>query len=116
MSGTVRVVHASPDAPPVDVGTVDGNGDVTAVADFTNLGFENASTAAGTTLPAGNLPIGIAATGTTPAVAQFTVPVSSMTRAFAVAAGSLMGNGEAFRLLVVDTTVFPWGVATINPN
>lgn len=115
-SGAIRVVHASPDAPAVDIGTVDGSGNVTAVSDFTNLGYEDASTASGTNLPAGTLPIGVAQTGTTAAVAEFTVPVSGTTRAFAVAAGSLTGNGEAFRLLVVDTTVFPWGVATINPN
>jgi hypothetical protein len=116
VGASVRVVHASPDAPAVDIGTVDGAGNVTAVSDFINLDYEDASTAEGTTLPAGTLPIGVAQTGTTTAVAEFTVPVTASTRAFAVAAGSLAGNGEAFRLLVVDTTAFPWGVATINPN
>ena len=111
----VRVVHASPDAPAVDVGTVSGN-TVTPVGDFTNLSFEEASTAAGTSLPVGDLPIGLAATGTTSPVVTFTVPTSAGLKAFAVAAGSLTGIGESFRLVIVDATNFPWQSVEVSPD
>jgi hypothetical protein len=114
-SALVRVVHASPDAPAVDVGTVSGN-TVSPVGAFTNLSFEQASAASGTALPAGDLPIGIAATGTTDAVATFTVPTSAGLQAFAVAAGSLGGNGETFRLVIVDATNYPWQSVEVSPN
>lgn len=111
----VRVVHASPDAPAVDVGTVSGN-TVTPVPDFTNLAFEQASIASGTTLPVGNLPIGLAAAGTTTPVVTFTVPTAAGLKAFAVASGSLSGNGESFRLVIVDATNFPWQSVEVLPN
>jgi len=37
-------------------------------------------------------------------------------KAFAVAAGSFLGNGETFRLILVDTGVFPWVAAEVFPN
>jgi hypothetical protein len=111
----VRVVHASPDAPAVDVGTVSGNM-VTPVGDFTNLAFEDASSAAGTPLPVGNLPIGLAATGTSTPVVTFTVPTTAGLKAFAVAAGSLNDNGASFRLVIVDATAFPWQSVEVSPN
>jgi hypothetical protein len=114
-SAQVRVIHASPDAPPVDVGTVSG-GTLTPVADFTDLSYKEGSSASGTTLPVGTLPIGVAATGTTTPVASFTVGTSAGLRAFAVAAGSLTGTGETFRLVVVDTGAFPWTAAEVAPN
>lgn len=111
----VRVVHASPDAPAVDVGTVDNN-TVTPVGDFTNLAFENASAPAGTPLPVGNLPIGLAAAGSTTPVVTFTVPTTPGLKAFAVAAGSLTGIGESFRLVIVDASAFPWQSVEVQPN
>ena len=36
--------------------------------------------------------------------------------AFAVAAGSLTGTGESFRLVLVDATSFPWVTQTVLPN
>jgi hypothetical protein len=111
----VRVIHASPDAPAVDVGTV-ANNVVTAVPDFTNLAFTAASTSAGTSLPAAALPIGIAAAGTPTPVATFTVTTASGLRAYAVAVGSLGGTGESFRLVIVNTTAFPWTAAEVAPN
>ena len=111
----VRVIHASPDAPPVDVGTASG-GVVTAVPDYVNLSFEDASTSAGTALPAASLNIGIAATGTTAAVATFDITTVAGLRAFAVAAGSYGGTGESFRLIVVDATNYPWAAVEVAPN
>jgi uncharacterized protein DUF4397 len=115
MSPLVRVIHASADAPPVDVGTVSG-GIVTAVGDFTDLSYKQGSLTSGTQLPVGTLPIGIAATGTTAPVASFSVGTADGLRGYAVAAGSFTGSGEAFRLIVVDTAVFPWTAAQIMPN
>jgi hypothetical protein len=114
----VRVVHASPDAPAVDVGTYSSD-TVTPVGDFTNLAFEDDSPAAGTALPVGSLPIGIAAAGTTTAVAKFTVPTSAGLKAFAVAAGAFTPEGqqETFRLLiVVANDDLSWQSLEIAPN
>lgn len=111
----VRVVHASPDAPIVDVGTVAG-GVLTPVDEFSGLAFEGASKGEGTPLPVGTLPIGIAKTTTTTPVATFDVTTMPGLKAFVVAAGSLEGTGKSFRLLVVDTTSFPWAAAEIQPN
>jgi len=111
----VRVVHASPDAPAVDVGTVSGNV-VTPVPDFVDLAFEESSTGTGTSLPAAALAIGVAATGSTTPVATFSITTSAGLRAFAVAAGSLGGTGESFRLVLVNTAVFPWTAAEVFPN
>jgi hypothetical protein len=111
----VRAVHASPDAPAVDIGTVAGNV-LTPVPDYTNVPFGVASTAAGTSLPVIQLLIGVAPTGSTAPLVTFDVTTAVGLRAFAVAAGSLQGTGEGFRLLLVDTTNYPWGVATIFAN
>jgi hypothetical protein len=115
MDARVRVVHASPDADAVDVGTVSGN-TLTPVDAFRNLAFEQASTASGTTLPVGNLPIGIAATGSTTPLVTFTVPTSAGLKAYAVAAGSIGGTGESFRLVIVDATDFPWQAVEVSPD
>ncbi|NNE10439.1 MAG: DUF4397 domain-containing protein [Gemmatimonadetes bacterium] len=113
----VRVVHASGDAPPVDVGTFDGS-KVTALNDFSNLAFTEASSSAGTAVPAATLTLGVAAAGSDAAVATFDVTTVSGLRAYAVAAGALAPGAmdEAFRLLIVQTEVFPWTVAEVSPN
>ena len=111
----VRVIHASPDTDPVDVGTVTG-GVLSAVPDFTNLAFEASSPAAGTVLPVGTLPIGVALTGSTDPALEFSVPTSTGLRAFAVAAGALNpANGETLRLVVVFADTFPWTAAELDP-
>lgn len=115
MEPRVRVIHASPDADAVDVGTVSG-GTLTAVSDFTNLSFSDDSKASGTVIPVGTLPIGVAATGSTSPLASFGVTTALGVRAFAVAAGSLSGPGETFRLLVVDTATYPWASAEVLPE
>lgn len=111
----VRVVHASPDAPAVDVGTVSGS-TLSPIGDFTNLAFEQSSDPTGTTVPAASLEIGVAATGSTSPAATFDVTTTPGLRAFAVAAGSFLGDGESFRLFVVDTGAWPWTNAEVMPN
>ncbi|MEJ2721366.1 MAG: DUF4397 domain-containing protein [bacterium] len=111
----VRVIHASPDAPRVDVGTVAGNV-LTPIPAFTDLGFKDASSGGGQSLPAAVLSVGVAQTGTTLPVATFGITTSPGLRAYAVAAGSLSGTGETFRLILVDTSVFPWAAAEVLPD
>jgi hypothetical protein len=112
----VRVVHASPDAPAVDVGVVSGNS-ITPVADFSGLELGESSSAAGTSIAPGNLNVGVAVAGTTtPVVAGFDLSLTAGQRAFAVASGSLGDTGASFRLLVVDATGFPWQAVTVLPN
>lgn len=113
-SPLVRVIHASPDAPTVDVGVV--NGGFTPVPDFVGLAYGDASPESGTAVPAGNLTIGVAPTTTPTPAATFDVTTVSGLRAFAVAAGSLAANGEGFRLLIVNTGVYPWTAAEVLPN
>jgi hypothetical protein len=112
---TVRVIHASPDAPTVDIGTAAG-GTVTPIAEFSGLAFTEASASAGTQLPAASLTVGIAQANTTAAVATFDVTTTPGLRAYAVALGSLGGTGEGFRLVLVETSVFPWVEAEVLPN
>jgi len=111
----VRVVHASPDAPAVDVGTWDGM-TFGAVGDYTNLAFGDASAAMGTALPAQALTIGVAATGASSPVATFDIAPADGLKAFAVAAGSLTGIGESFRLVIVDASAWPWAAVEVMPN
>jgi hypothetical protein len=114
-SPLLRVVHASPDAPRVDVGLWDGKA-FTPVSEFSDLGFGEASSDMGLALPAGNLTVGVAGAGSPNPVATFDIAPAMGMKAFAVAAGSLGGTGESFRLLAVETSVFPWQVAEVMPN
>ncbi len=114
MNPLVRVLHASPDAPAVDVGVV--NGGFTPVPGLTNLAYTQSSAAAGTAVPAASLTIGLAGAGTTNPVATFDVTPTAGLKAFVVASGSLLGTGETFRLVLVNTSVFPWVAAEVLPN
>lgn len=110
----IRVVHASPDAPAVDVGTV-AAGQVTAVTGWTDLAFGDSSDAAGVSLPASTYDLGLAATGTTAAVLQFSdVAIDAGARLHVVAAGELGDGG--FQLMVVDSSTSPWTVSAVDPD
>ena len=111
----VRIVHASPDAPAVDVGPSTA-GTVSAVPDFTNLPFTVASTELGTVLPSGSITVGVAANPGTAAVAEFDLVLTGGLRAFGNAVGTLGSDGESFRLVIVDTSVWPWISAEVMPN
>ena len=60
-SPQVRVVHASPDAPTVDVGLWDG-ANFTAISDYSGLAFGDASPASGLAIDAMNITVGVAVT------------------------------------------------------
>jgi hypothetical protein len=117
-SARIRAVHASGDAPAVDIGTVDGGtGEIDAVL-FQNVSFGQASDATGLEAPVGDLTIGVAASGSTTPVATFDVTTAAGLQAFAVAAGALAPDGaeEAFRLLLVVVSANPWVAAEVLPN
>lgn len=112
----VAVVHGSPDAPAVDVGTVDGDMIDTVLA--SDVAFAETAAADGLSLAPGTVTVGVAAAGTTDVVASFDIPVSAGLRAFAVASGALSPAGDeaSFRLLVVVTSDWPWQVLEVLPN
>jgi len=115
----LRVIHSSPDAPEVDVGTVT-SGTFTAIASLSGLSFPQSSPQAGQQVPAASLTVGVAAHGSPTPVAKFSVTTSNNERAFVVAAGLLnpTGTEKSFRLLAVDTSTNPsaWAAASVPPN
>jgi hypothetical protein len=111
----VRVVHASPDAPAVDVGPIVDD-KVAAITDFTDLDFGESSPGMGTELPVGSLTVGVAVTGTDDPAATFDITTYAGLRGFAVACGSLGGTGEGFRLVLVLTEGATWAAAEVMPN
>jgi hypothetical protein len=64
----LRVVHASPDTPAVDVGTMSGQ---VLVPVWSALAFRDATEAAGTRVPTGDLDVGIGLAGSQQAVLTF---------------------------------------------
>jgi len=113
----ITAIHASPDAPAVDIGTVDMDNMIDAVI-WENLVYLMGMPAAGTSVPAAALTLGGAPTGNTATVATFDVTTVAGLRAFAAAIGALAPDEgeEAFRLALVNTGVWPWTVAEVNPN
>lgn len=113
----VRVVHGSKDAPAVDLGP--SSGGTLSAALLSNVAFGQDSGATGVSLDAGALRLGVAATGTTAAVAEFDLTLSGGLRAFAVAAGDFddsSGNANDFGLFVVNAGVAPWTVSSVAPR
>lgn len=114
----IRAVHASGDAPAVDIGTVDGGtGDIDLVL-FQNVSFGQASDAIGLEAPLGDLTVGVAPTGDSAPVAAFDVTTEAGLQTFAVAAGALAPDGEEapFRLILVIASANPWIGAEVLPN
>ncbi|NMO18213.1 DUF4397 domain-containing protein [Pyxidicoccus fallax] len=120
----LRVVHASPDAPVVDVSPLDGSGLVPANAAFNDVAYRQASAAAGVELPATQVTVGVAAAAASDRapVARFAIDTSIFIGkgVFAVAAGALSpthGENEAsFRLVAVNTSTSPWSAVAIQPE
>ncbi len=105
----VRVVHAAPGTPAVDVGTVT-TGTLTPAA--SNIDFGAASDELGIELAPGALVLGVAPTGTTTPVATFDVNVSAGLRSFAVAMGG--AAGRPLQLGLIDTAVVPWSLTLVD--
>jgi hypothetical protein len=105
----LRVLHASIGEPAVDVGTVTVAGTlVTPPLLATNLTFGQVSPLGGVSSPVGDVRIGLAATGTTPTLAEFGVTTTNGERAFVVVAGDAANATYPLQLIVVDTSVSPW--------
>jgi Domain of unknown function (DUF4397) len=116
-SARIGAIHASPDAPVVDIGTATGN--VMATPRLVeDLAFGQVAGGVGLEIPAATLRIGVAAANAPNAVATFPLTTAVGLRAFAVATGALtpVGNEQAFKLSVVNTSVWPWTVTAIAPN
>jgi hypothetical protein len=113
---SVRAVHAAPDAPAVDFGTVTG-GALTPVPGLTNLSYGTASAAEGVAVSATQSGWGVAATGTTTPAATANFTPTSGGRSFLVAAGLLgPGTGEpGLQLWNVDVGTTPWTTAVMPP-
>ncbi|MBI5537373.1 MAG: DUF4397 domain-containing protein [Deltaproteobacteria bacterium] len=115
----VRVVHASPDAPAVDLGTVTTAGTLDPSPPITNLSFPGATDAMGLALPATALTLGLAATGSLSTVKEFAVALPDGGRLFAIAAGMLSpaANQPPLQLLVVNASstsiLDKWTVASV---
>jgi hypothetical protein len=115
-SARLGVVHASPDAPAVDIGTVSGT-QLDAPALVANLAFGESSMADGLSVPAADLGIGVAAAGSATPVARFAVTTAPGLRAIAVAAGALAGGAlPPFRLFLVVTSSWPWSLLEVAPS
>ena len=114
----LRLVHASPDAPAIDVSTVTGTtlASPALIEDFT---FGEATDEMGVAVaPAARVNVGVATANSQAAVATFTLNTTGNLRAFEVAAGALTpaAGEQGFRLLQVNTTTNPWSVASISEN
>lgn len=113
----VRLVHASPDAPAVDVGTV--HGDALGALLATDLSYGQATPGKGVSVTQTPVDLGVAATGSASIAARFSgVSIGPGARLFAVAAGALApaAGRQGFRLMVIDATSSAWTVSSIHPN
>lgn len=108
--GRVRVVHASGNAPAVDIGPASGGNVTTKV--FTNVKYKDASPAEGSSLDAGALTLGVAATSSPATAAEFPLTIAAGQRTFGVAAGKLGGTSNKFQLLTVDAK--NWTVTAVQ--
>ena len=113
----VRLVHASPDAPAVDVGTV--HGDALGALLATDLSYGQATPGKGVSVTQTPVDLGVAATGSASIAARFSgVAIEHGARLFAIAAGALVpaAGRQGFRLIVVDATGSAWTASSIHPN
>ena len=112
----LRAVHASPDAPEVDIGLA--NGTKIDPELFGGLKFSQSSADEGLGATAGHLPVGVTPAGQNGSiVARVTLPATNANRAFVLAAGALSPHlGQGFRFFVVDTAASPWTVTTALPH
>ncbi|HEU5057963.1 MAG TPA: DUF4397 domain-containing protein, partial [Kofleriaceae bacterium] len=113
----VRIVHASPDAPAVDVGTV--HGDALGALLATDLRYGQSTPGKGVSVTQTPVDLGVAATGSAAIAARFNgLAIEAGARLFAVAAGALApaAGREGFRLIVVDAGAPAWTAAAVHPN
>ena len=113
----LRAVHASPDAPPVDVGVV-ADGELGVVL-IEGLAFTQATPPEGLQVPPGNYVVGLAPAGNpTQVVFSQDLSVEPTTASFVVAAGALQPqDGEQpLQLIGIDTRAPVWQRAAVPPQ
>jgi hypothetical protein len=113
----LQVIHASPDAPAVDISTLMG-AHLAQPLLVSGLRFGELTAAAGLAVPALALDLGIAPAGVPTPVATFGIAPAHGDRGFVIAAGALspLAGQQAFSLMVVNTSVTPWSVTSIAPH
>jgi hypothetical protein len=113
-----QVIHASPDAPAVDISTVSNGAHLDVPLLVEGLRFGQLTAGAGMSVPAAALDLGVAQAGVPSPAARFAVTTRRGQRAIAIAAGAFspVGAQRSFSLMVVDTSVQPWTVASIAPH
>jgi hypothetical protein len=111
----VRLLHASPDAPSVDVSVVE-DGSLSPPAIAQDLDFAETPPDEGAPVPAGAQTLGIAPSGEVVPVATFDVEVSEAARLFAIVAGALapVEGEQPLQLFVIDSTIFPWELDVVE--
>lgn len=111
------IVHASPDAPAVDIGTAT-NGTMDSPVLVEDLGYGDVAADEGLQVPPSSLTVGVAPSGESATVAEFDLVTTAGLRGFVVAAGALSPTAgqEPFRLFLVTTSTTPWEIAEVSPN
>ncbi len=115
----VRLVHASPDAPAVDIGIVNDGSITQTLASNVTLG--TASSDAGISFPPDSTVLGIApASNPSEVVSVFNLSLSggAGNGLFAIVSGAFSPEAqeESLRLLLVNTTSSRWNIASISPQ
>ncbi|MHC4847092.1 MAG: DUF4397 domain-containing protein [Planctomycetota bacterium] len=111
----VAVLHSSPDAPSVLLGSVSGQM-------FTSLGlpalvYGDTTPLSGVSLGTVPLTLGVDDDGQAPIVAEFDLAPQAGNRFLAVAIGSLLTETEnSFKIALIDTATSPWSIQVASPN
>lgn len=113
INARIRIVHASPDAPSVDVGPLGVHGGLGALL-VEDLAFSLSTLGKGVSVAPQPINIGVADSQSGAVAASFAIEPDAGDRVFVVAAGALTPNrGEPFRLIAVVTNELPWVAITI---
>lgn len=107
--------HAAADAGSLDAGPLANNALASTIA--AGLAWKSASPLSGVVMPAGAYTLGVAKSGANLPIGKFPISFANGNRLLGVFAGSLTPmNGEpSFRLFTIDTTAWPWTLATLVP-
>ena len=112
----LQAIHASPDAPAVDVTATGDDGATVSLAQ--NASFAQAAGIASLALPGETFfTIGVAPAGVAAPVASFSILASPAERSFVLVTGALdPARGASLRLLGVDTSSSPWHASIVLPD
>ncbi|MBN1208034.1 MAG: DUF4397 domain-containing protein [Myxococcaceae bacterium] len=119
----LRLVHAVPDAPAVDVGPLDNQGLLPEESvTFQDLAYSQASAPEGVALPASPIAAGVTAANAAERepLLSFSIDLSPLqgNSLFLVAAGALspQEGEQRFQLVLVNTTSTPWSTQSVAPR